>query len=53
MQTNAERRLKRKLLKPGDETNLTREEYKSFLEKLVKAETTAKREKLGIWSESN
>lgn len=39
------------LLQKGDETSLTREEYKTFLEKLIDAGITARTEKLGIWSQ--
>jgi hypothetical protein len=35
-----------------DKTALTREEYESFVMKVIEAEDLAKKEKLGIWSES-
>lgn len=38
------------LLNPGDDTPISRQEYKSYLKLVVDAEGLAKKEKLGIWS---
>jgi hypothetical protein len=40
------------LLNRGDQTPLTRAEYESFAKKVIEAEESAKKEKSGIWSES-
>jgi hypothetical protein len=39
------------LLAKGDKAHVTRKEYESFAEKILEAESLAKRERLGIWSE--
>jgi len=39
------------LLDKGDKAHVTREEYKYFSEKIIEAESLAKKERLGIWSE--
>lgn len=40
------------LLNEGDKTPLTRKKYEAFAKKVLEAEESAKKEKLGIWSES-
>ena len=40
------------LLNGGDKTPLTREDYEAFAKEVIEAETRAKREGLGIWSET-
>lgn len=40
------------LLNAGDKTSLTKEEYQAFVKKLIEAEHLARKEKLGIWSDS-
>ena len=39
------------LLAKGDNAHVTRKEYQSFAEKIIEAESLAKKERLGIWSE--
>lgn len=39
------------LLAKGDKAHVTRKEYESFFEKIIEAESLAKKERLGIWSE--
>ena len=39
------------LLRDGDQTPLSREEYEAFAKKVVAAEELAKKENLGIWRE--
>ncbi len=41
------------LLNGGDKTPVTREDYEAFAKKVMVAETMAKREGLGVWSEAN
>ncbi len=40
------------LLNGGDRTPVKREEYEKFAKKVMAAEVLAKKEGLGIWSES-
>ena len=39
------------LLDKGDKAHVTREEYKYFTEKIIEAESLAKKERLGIWND--
>jgi hypothetical protein len=39
------------LLAKGDRAHVTRKEYESFVEKLIEAESLARKERLGVWSE--
>lgn len=39
------------LLEKGDKAHVTRKEYEAFVEKIIEAESLAKKERLGIWSE--
>ena len=38
------------LLKPGDDTSVTRQDYESYSKRVIDAEETARQEKLGIWA---
>jgi len=40
-------------LNKGDEAHVTKEKYESFINKIREAESLAKKERLGIWSEKN
>lgn len=40
------------VLNAGDKTPLTKEEYETFVKKIIESEKLAKKEKLGIWSNS-
>lgn len=40
-------------LNKGDKTHVTKGEYESFIKKILEAESLAKKERLGIWSEKN
>ena len=40
------------LLNQGDKTPVTRNQYEAFAEKIIDAEASAKRDKLGIWGKS-
>ncbi|CAN5592774.1 hypothetical protein BH20ACI4_BH20ACI4_22520 [soil metagenome] len=40
------------VLNVGDKTPLTKEEYEAFVKKLIEAEQLAKKEQLGIWSDT-
>jgi hypothetical protein len=40
------------LLEKGDKAHVTRKEYEAFVEKVIDAESLAKKERLGIWSET-
>jgi hypothetical protein len=39
------------LLAKGDKAHVTRKEYEAFVEKVIEAESLAKKERLGVWSE--
>lgn len=39
------------LLEKGDKAHVTRKEYEAFVEKVIEAESLAKKERLGLWSE--
>jgi hypothetical protein len=39
------------LLEKGDKARVTRKEYGSFVEKITEAESLARKERIGIWSE--
>jgi hypothetical protein len=41
------------VLNKGDKAHVTKEIYESFINKLLEAESLAKKERLGIWSEKN
>jgi hypothetical protein len=38
-------------LAKGDKAHVTRKEYEAFVEKVIEAESLAKKERLGVWSE--
>jgi hypothetical protein len=39
------------LLEKGDKAHVTWKEYESFVEKITEAESLARKERLGVWSE--
>lgn len=40
-------------LNGGDKTSLTKEEYEAFIKKIIESEQLARKEKLGVWKDSN